>query len=407
MGHAIVRILVVGCLTGTVVPARADDFGKFLREAARESVRGDAGLRPPAPGTAHRTNEARHYAVKTADGWALSVSRYPPRGAARPGAQPVILCHGLTYNATFWDLDPACSFAEYLAQNGFDVWTVNLRGCGLSQKWVWNLDEAPGMVVGNALRRLTRDKAAPSGFASLDPKFANWTMDDHIRYDVPALVNLVRRHTGAPQVTWVGHSMGGIVAICNLARYPNPGIGRLVTIGSQVTMPEGQVMTRFLQEMLQVRQGQVSGTLNGRALAARSQTSVHNLFFNEQNVSRDVYDALGSWATDVPALGLMEQYMVLSSRGQLFDARRQFNYALALGNVKVPVFISCGEQDRFAPPKVQQYLYNHVGSTDKTLVIFGPSHRFATSAGHDDTLVGLKSREEVYPVIARWLAEPH
>jgi len=48
---------------------------------------------------------------------------------------PVILCHGLTYNALFWDLIPECSFAEYLSSQGFDVWAVSLRGSGLSQKW--------------------------------------------------------------------------------------------------------------------------------------------------------------------------------------------------------------------------------------------------------------------------------
>ena len=153
---------------------------------------------------------------------------------------PIILCHGLTYNAVFWDLDPSVSLAEYLSSQGYDVWAVSLRGCGLSQKWVWKLDEAPELVVGGAVRRLTGGKIAPTGYATVDPKAANWTMDHHIAYDVPALVNLVRRQTGAPEVAWVGHSMGGIVAIACLARYENPGIGRLVTVGTQVTMPEGQ-----------------------------------------------------------------------------------------------------------------------------------------------------------------------
>jgi len=409
VSRRIIALLLVLGLSGS--PTRADDFGKFLKDAAREALGDQApprgAPRPQGPSPARPAAEAHHYAIKTGDGWALAASRYPPKAPARPGALPVILCHGLTYNASFWDLDPSCSFAEYLAENGFDVWTVNLRGCGLSQKWVWKLEDAPGLVLGNALNKLTRGKTPPNGFASLDPKYAQWTMDDHIRHDVPALVTLVRRHTGAQQVAWVGHSMGGIVALCHLARYPNPGIGRLVTVGSQVTMPEGQVAGKFLQEMLLTRQRQLSGELTGRALAVQTRTSVHNLFFNEQNVSPQVYEALGSWATDLPSLGLMEQYMTLSSKGQLFDARQQFNYAQALGNVKVPIFISCGEQDRFAPPKVQQYLFRHVGSTDKTLVIFGPSQRFAAGAGHNDALVGLKSREEVYPVITRWLAANH
>jgi pimeloyl-ACP methyl ester carboxylesterase len=320
---------------------------------------------------------------------------------------PVILCHGLTYNARFWDLDPSCSFAEYLASQGFDVWVVNLRGCGLSQKWVWSFEDAPEALIGNALRRSTHGKYGSTGYVSLDPKYANWSMDDHITYDVPALVYLVRRHTGAAEVAWVGHSMGGIVALAHLSRFKNPGIGRLVAIGSQFTMPQGEVPAQFAREMLATRQNQVAGALRGPDLIAQSQTGVHNLFFNEKNVLPKVYQALTTDATDIPSIGLMEQYLVLAERGVLLDARRQFPYASGLPNVRVPVFLGCGASDRFAPPSVQKFLYDHVGSTDKTVVVFGRARGFAADAGHNDALVGLNSREQVYPVIARWLAAPH
>jgi esterase/lipase len=100
----------------------------------------------------------------------------------------------------------------------------------------------------------------------------------------------------------------------------------------------------------------------------------------------------------------MQQYTTLSTKGVLLDAAQQYNYAAHLDNIKIPIFISCGAQDRFAPPTVQNYLYKHVGSTDKTLVVFGQAHGMSVDAGHDDALVGLNSHEQVYPVIARWLA---
>lgn len=382
----------------------ADDLGKLLERVAENGFR--KATAPPSlegPG-ARRAQAGESYTVKTPDGWNLVAHRYKPTGAVRPGVLPVILCHGLTYNAQFWDLDPSCSFARYLADLGFDVWAVNLRGCGMSQKWVWNLDDAPEALLGSTLRRLNHGQLGPTGYATLDPKFANWTMDHHIAYDVPAFVNLVRRHTGSPEVAWVGHSMGGIVALACLARYPNPGIGRLATVGSQVTMPEGQVARQFLSEMLAKRQLQLTGKLSGEEVLTQTKTSVHNLFFNEQNVDPKVYEALSGWATDVPAIGLMQQYLLLSNKGELYDARGRYNYAQGLGNIKVPVFISCGEADSFAPPKVQRYLYEHIGSADKTLYIFGRSHGLPLNAGHDDSLVGLNSRVQTYPVLARWLA---
>ncbi|HEX8203934.1 MAG TPA: alpha/beta fold hydrolase [Isosphaeraceae bacterium] len=389
-------------LAGAPAAARAQDFGRLLEKAGRDVLRNQLS-RENIERTIKPLENGQAYPVRTADGWTLVAHRFRPSGPPRPGAMPVILCHGLSYNALFWNLDPACSPAQYLAQRGFDVWAVDLRGCGLSQKWVWRLDSAPTMVVGGVVRRVTGGRVAPTGYATVEPRYANWTLDDHVAYDVPALVGLVRQQTGAAQVGWVGHSMGGIVALCHLARYQNPGIGRLVTIGSQVTMPEGQIAVQFLQEMLVARQGQLTGRLNGRELAEQTHQSVNNLFFNGRHVSRPVYEALTTYANDVPSIGLLQQYMGLATRGELYDAAKQFPYARALGNVRVPLLIGCGASDQLAPPPVQQYLHAHVGSPEKALMIIGRAEGFAADAGHNDALVGLTSQQQVYPLIERWL----
>jgi pimeloyl-ACP methyl ester carboxylesterase len=394
-------------VTATPRPASAqgDAFGRMFEKAARDVARkavvgpGGVAQQLGAPGAAR----SEPYTTKTKDGWTVVAHRFRPTAAPRPGALPIILCHGLSYNASFWDLDPSCSFVEFLTSQGYDVWVADLRGSGSSTKWVAKLDEAPELVLGSAVRRLSRGKLAPTGYATVDPKFGNWTLDHHIAFDVPAFVELVRRVTGAAEVTWIGHSMGGIVAIAHLARSGNPGIGRLVTVGSQVTMPNGQIAVQFLREMIETRTRQLSGQLSAERLMAETRTSVHNLFFNQRNVLPAVYEALGTTATDVPSLGVMKQYMTLATEGELLDARKQFNYARALSNVRVPILVACGADDQFAPPAVQRYLYDNVGSTDKTLIVFGRSMGFAVDAGHDDALVGLNSRAQVYPVIESWL----
>jgi pimeloyl-ACP methyl ester carboxylesterase len=393
----------LGATLGAAASAQGQDLGRMLERAARDSVRKtlspeglERALKPRAEGV-------ETLPVKTVDGWTLVAHRYRPTAAPRAGAPPVILCHGLTYSAAFWDLDPSVSLARWLAARGHDVWAVDLRGCGMSQKWVFRLDAAPDVLVGGALRRATGGKLAPTGYATVDPKYADWNLDDHINYDVPALVRLVRKATGAPEVTWLGHSMGGIVALGHLSRFQNPGIGRLATVGSQVTMKEGQLILPFLEQMLLARQQQLTGKLTPEQLAAMTQSSTQNLFFNVEHVSPKVYQALSADRTDVPSLGLMRQYMALATGGELLDARKQFNYAKAVGNVAVPILITCGATDRFAPPGVQKYLYDHVGSADKTALIIGRARGFAVDAGHDDALVGLTSQQQVYPMLERWL----
>ena len=228
-------------------------------------------------------------------------------------------------------------------------------------------------------------------------------LDDHINYDLPALVHLVRSRTGAQEVAWIGHSMGGIIALAHLARYQNPGIGKLVTVGSQMTMPDGQLATQFLTELVALRQGQLAGQILPEELLIDSKISVDNMFFNEQHVSPGVYRSLTRDGIDIPSIGLLQQYIVLATRKELLDASKRFSYARMLDNVQVPILIACGQTDQLAPPEAQRFLYEHVGSPDKTLMFFGRGQGFAADAGHSDSLVGLSSGQQAYPAIEQWL----
>ena len=169
-------------------------------------------------------------------------------------------------------------------------------------------------------------------------------------------------------------------------------------------MPDGQLPLQFISELVQSRQLELTGQLRGEQLVNASRTSVQNMFFNVQNVDGKIYEALSGPAAEIPGMGLMQQYSVLGKRGELWDAKQQFSYAQMLSNIKVPILVSCGASDQFAPPVVQKYIYDHVGSTDKTMVIFGRASGFAADSGHDDALVGLNSRAQVYPLIVKWLS---
>ncbi|MCA1685118.1 MAG: alpha/beta hydrolase, partial [Planctomycetia bacterium] len=133
--------------------------------------------------------------VYTADGWKLGVRHLRP---ARPDQNklPVVLCHGLGLNGTFWTLtDPQTHLPAQLLARGYEVFIFDFRGSGESSRV-----GAFGKV--NAHLRQT---------FLLEVGEGRWNVDEIARYDVPAVLDYVRTATGSDRVNWVGHSLGGML----------------------------------------------------------------------------------------------------------------------------------------------------------------------------------------------------
>ena len=139
-----------------------------------------AGLLPeklrPWRRLARSTPTCERLTATTRHGQALALWRVRPVGTSR-GA--VLLLHGLSANrfAFHW---PGRSIADYLSAAGFDCYVGELRGAGES--------------VSNS---------------------PTWNFHDYLEQDVPAFLERIRDATGRPRVHFVGHSMGGILAMCH------------------------------------------------------------------------------------------------------------------------------------------------------------------------------------------------
>ncbi len=159
------------------------------------------GRQIPPPDEVHTT--------PTDDGWVLSLYRFlPPPGVPRRPV-PVILGHGILMSRFCWELGPAVSVPRWLAARGHDVWVAEYRGTPSSQP-------------------------PPAG--------GRWRYDarDHGWSDVPAILDCVRSTTGAPTASWVGHSMGGIVAYLYASRFGSERLHRLVALASPMRFGAGR-----------------------------------------------------------------------------------------------------------------------------------------------------------------------
>ncbi len=162
----------------------------------------------------------------TADGWRLGVRHYRPT-QPDPDKLPVILCHGLGLNATFWTITDD-HLPSQLNARGYDVYVFDIRGSGENAK-LGRLDRIN--------RRLRQTPFRERGERS-------WNVDELWRYDLPAILDYVQRETGRDRVNWVGHSMGGMLMFPYLELDPHPErIANFVAMGSTIILAEAPSRT--------------------------------------------------------------------------------------------------------------------------------------------------------------------
>jgi pimeloyl-ACP methyl ester carboxylesterase len=344
------------------------------------------------------------HTAKTADGWTLALKRYRK---ANPSALagPVVLCHGFSYNGHFWDLDEAQSLAKYLADQDFDVWVVSLRGAGASTK--------PGFsVVKSIITTRLGDLPASIPQATLDPRKFDWTVDNYIDYDVPAILDFVTRYTDSSKVWWVGHSMGGMILYGHLERVPEAPVAGFIAVASPMTIPQppNDVLKGITEQegLLKISALAVNTTLPAKLtspLGGTVQTPLDTLFYNRENMEPlTITNLFLNVVEDVPQ-GVLDQFNGMIKTGDFKRADGSYNYTENLDKVSVPILLLAGQVDNLAPPEVVRFAYNQVSSSDKTYRMFGRVNGYKANYGHNDLVLGKHAREEVFPLIAQWLTK--
>ena len=128
-----------------------------------------------------REPRSQRYEARTRDGWRLALYRYEPPRAQSPDAGAAVPRHVVQ---PLGHGRPRAHLAGALPG------TARVRHVG-----------------GRAARRRAVD--APTWW---NGKRYTWTFEDYVQHDAPAALRVVLRESGAAQVHWVGHSMGGMIA---------------------------------------------------------------------------------------------------------------------------------------------------------------------------------------------------
>ena len=146
-----------------------------------------------------------HY-VSNGAGWLLALKRTYDENYLDPNLKPLVIVPGYCMNSFIlgyhpWDF----SMEEYLASQGLEVWSINLRNQDLSQR--------------------------QGGSDEYD-------IEDVVFEDLPAVIRYVRENTFSKreQIDLCGASLGGTYVYSYAALVDDQGIGSLVGLGAPFRM---------------------------------------------------------------------------------------------------------------------------------------------------------------------------
>jgi len=331
----------------------------------------------------HRTHGAtlpfdETHLVPTGGGWQAALHRLRPPAGAPPRHAPVILGHGTAMSSRCWDATADMSLARHLRDRGHDVWIAEYRGAGESRH-----DGSPGAW--------------------------DFSLEQYAREDVKALVDRVCELSGSETVSWVGHSLGGIVAYRYATLYGTDRLSRVVTISSPCKV--GVARNPLIRIAIFTFRFLVPGWRFPLRFIARAGLpfpvyfpAIFLPFFVNPRFQRanEIATVFTRGVTDMPN-HLLGEYGVW-----LRTARMELRGTDALVDeapkaIDVPLLVLGGAGDALIPPRAFSPAFEVSPAEHKKLGVLGGPGDPAPAFGHLDIISSVEAVRWVFPEVREWL----
>jgi polyhydroxyalkanoate synthase subunit PhaC len=283
-----------------------------------------------------------------------------------PTKTPILLVHGFAQNRFSWH-NSIRSMSAWLAQQGHDVYNLELRGHGKS-----------------------RESASTGGF------------QDYIE-DVIAVANALPE-----PAFWIGHSLGGGV-LYGAAATMRPlrcrgviGMGAVFHFGSN--NPAMRMLCSITRRLTTIP------VFNNVRFHTKPSGNFFNHIFTVTNNIGYILPVSGWWPNTVEEALVKERLekgfdwlSVPIWKDMCFIAKnKRFIYEQEWSETDIPVLVLLGDRDHFLWPRDGKPAYNLSPSKYRKMVVFDDYHH-QHHWGHLDLVLGKDAPTYVWPTITNWI----
>lgn len=316
-----------------------------------------------------RPLEVETHQVSTPDGWTLPLHRAVSPGT--PG-KPVLFIPGFGMNAYIFRYHPrGLSFMQALLDEGFDPWSMDLRGHTAA----------------------SRGAGAPE----------HVDLSDHAFVDLPTGFDYVARVTGHDRIHGVGCSLGGALLYAYGGAVPDQRLDRLVAMGTPLRWTKASLVVKAFATVSPLLSFyKPRGTRHfarlGLPVVRRLLPGALAVYLNPRITHTTPANALSRTVEDPEplvnrALGRWIKRTDLDIGG--------VNITRALRSFHRPLLVVAGNGDRICPPETALAALEYVAGPADSLVV----GRRGEHVSHADLFISDIAPLRVFRPIARWLAD--
>jgi pimeloyl-ACP methyl ester carboxylesterase len=221
-------------------------------------------------------------------------------------------------------------------------------------------------------------------------------------------IRQVRQLSGATEIDFVGHSLGGVILYMYLAE-GGEGIRSAATLGSparfrrfgrgasilrDLVAPLSQMLDTYPVDDLAHAIMPLHGEFRG---------PIESLLYNPENVRTSTWKKMIAVGEGTISGNVLRQALRWTEE-DVFDSQdRKVDYAAGMKRIRTPILVVAGKLDRLAEPWSAKAAYERLAGP-KEFFLAGVENGVAADYGHMDLILGDRAPQEIWALVENFLS---